>query len=610
VFIILLISAQTLVLQTLVLQTLASQSALAQTTPPPTPPTHGIVMHGTPKLAPDFDRFTYTNSRPIIGGRLVQAQLGSFDSLNPFIVRGQAAVGLRAHVFESLMVQHYDEPFALYGLLAERIETPADRTSVTFTLRKQARFSDNRPVTIEDVVFSFETLKTQGRPNHRFYYNKVQRVEFPAPRQIRFVFDKNKPDRELPMIMGLMPILPKHVYEKIDFARTSLAFPIGSGPYMVRDIDTGKQIIYERNPDYWGNSFNFARGRHNFTELRYDYYRDENAAFEAFKAGLVDIWVGRNPLRWQNGFSFPAAQDGRILKEDIANQIPAGLRGFVFNTRRPIFADKRVRRALTEVFNGAWVNKTLYANAYTRTHSYFQKSELSAYNQPADKRERKLLRGARLPTSILEKGYHAPAGDESGQNRQARRTAIKLMQDAGYELRDGIMVHRKTATPFTFEILVQTRENERLALTYRQQLARIGINIKVRFIDATQYQNRLQQFNYDMIVYNWYASLSPGNEQAFYWSSKAATQNGSRNYAGIRNKHIDRLIDALTQAKTRADFIAAARALDRLLMDGNYVVPLFHHPKQWIARWHYIEHNWRHALYGAQLDSWWANPDN
>lgn len=583
---------------------------------------HGISMHGTPELKKGFQRFTFTDSRPLTGGKLVEAKIGSFNSLNPFIVQGQAAFGLREYVFESLLARHNDEPFALYGLLAKRVQTPSDRSAVTFTLHPQAKFSDGTPVTIDDVIFSYEILKTKGRPNHRYYYAKVTKITRPSPNSlgssaarpspnsITFHFDKKNPDREMPLIMGLMPILPRHHYNADNFSASSLKIPLGSGPYIVADVSPGKQITFEKNPNYWGAKFGFATGRFNLNELVFDYYRDANSAFEAFKAGLVDIWHESNPTRWVSGYTFTAARDGRIIQETVATGLPSGLRGFVFNTRRPQFAKTDIRQALGLVFNFPWVNKTLYANAYQRTQSYFQNSALSSYQQPSDKTERVILRGAGLAKNIMRRGYSAPKGAVSGRDRQARQQAIALFAKHGFSIRNGRMVSNDTGAGFTFEILVQRREDERLALSYKRMLETIGVTVKVRLVDAAQYQNRLQRFDFDMIINNWYASLSPGNEQSFYWGSQAARQDGSRNYAGINNQYIDRAITALTQAENSDKFTSAARALDRLLMAGHYVIPLFHQPAQWVARWHHVEHNSRHALYGIQLDSWWVNADN
>lgn len=571
---------------------------------------HALAMHGTPALPENYKKFSYADSRTVVGGELTQAKIGSFDSMNPFLVRGTAPEGLRELVFESLMVRHNDEPFSLYGLLAESVSTPEDRSSVTFALREEARFSDGRPVRVEDVIFSYETLKERGRPNHRHYYGQVAAVERPAPGQIKFVLNAENPDRELPLIIGLMPILPAHVYRGGAFEKISMTPAIGSGPYVVENVEPGRRITYRRNRNYWGRGLPFSTGRHNIERLHFEYFRDENAAFEAFKAGLVDMWRETDPIRWQTGYDFPAAKDGRILKKEIETGVPSGLRGFVFNTRREIFRDPEVRRALSLVFNFEWINKSLFSGSYRRTESYFQNSDLSSKGLPASSAEKKILKGARLSRGILEKGYAAPVGDANGHNRSARQKALGILKKSGFVVTNGRLADRRTKKPLAFEILVQTREDERLALTYGRMLNGIGVTARVRYVDATQYQNRLQKFDFDMIVHNWYASLSPGNEQAFYWGSAAADQDGSRNYPGIKSKQVDKAIASLTTAKNREDFTASARALDRLLMGGHYLVPLYHVPVQRIAVWSQVEHSWKHALYGAQIDSWWINPQN
>ncbi|MEC9178461.1 MAG: extracellular solute-binding protein, partial [Pseudomonadota bacterium] len=352
-------------------------------------------------------------------------------------------------------------------------------------------------------------------------------MERPAPRQIKFIFNTDNPDRELPLIIGLMPILPEHIYKGGAFDDVSMKLPIGSGPYIVETIEPGRRITYRRNKNYWGLSMPFNKGRHNIELLDYEYFRDENSAFEAFKAGLIDLWRETDPKRWQTGYDFPAARDGRIIKKEIKTGIPSGLRGFVFNTRKKPFKDIQVRRALSLVLNFDWINKSFFSGTYQRTESYFQNSNLSAQGQSASPTEMKILRGAKLPREILQNGYVASAGDEKGHNRQVRQTALDLLNKSGYAILDGRLAHKRSGDALEFEILVQTREDERLALTYSRMLNSIGVMAKVRYVDATQYQNRLQSFDFDMIIYNWYASLSPGNEQAFYWGSAAADQKGS-----------------------------------------------------------------------------------
>ena len=570
---------------------------------------HAIAMHGQPQLAENFNAYSYANPNAPQGGQLKQAQIGSFDSLNPFSIRGNAARNIRERVFESLLDRHYGEAFALYGLLAESLTASPDRSRVTFQLRREARFSDGTPVTAQDVAFTWNLLKEQGRPNHRHYYNQVKKLETPGSHTVVFHFDSAKPDRELPLIIGLMPILPKHVYEDRDIQAASLELPLGSGPYAVSEITPGAQVRFEKREDYWGHKLALNKGRHNITTYIDDYYRDDTTAFEAFKAGELDIWFESNPQRWQSGFNFPAAKDGRIVKQDIALGTPSGLRAFVLNTRRPLLADPVLRKALDLAFDFEWINKVLYGDVYQRTQSYFGNTPLSAANQTASDQELELLRDSPLPVEALFTGYLAPVSDGSGRDRNLRRQAITLLEEAGYEIR-GKSLFTPSGQKVELEVMVQRRGDERLALSWRRMLAGIGIGLKVRLIDSSQYQRQLQVFDFDIIVYNYYASLSPGNEQAYYWGSLAADTQGSRNYAGLKDVGLDNAVQALTQAVEMEDFTLAARALDRALMSGHYFVPLYHNPKQWVASWHYVEQPATHSAYGARTDTWWLNQEN
>ncbi len=568
----------------------------------------GLAMHGTPKLGVDFTSFPYADVRALKGGRLVQAQYGNFDSLNPFSVRGNVARNLRERVFESLLERNYDEAFSLYPLLAEEVFTPPDRSFVRFTLNPKARFSDGQPVTTEDVAFTWEILKNKGRPNHRYYYGRVTHIERPNDTTITFHFDPKTADREMALIIGLMPILPKHVYAARDIQAATLQFPIGSGPYIVEEITPGAQVRFQFNPDYWGADLPVTQGRHNIITLVDDYYRDQSAAFEAFKSGLVDIWVETDSQRWLGGYAFPAARDGRVVKQEIQLGTPSGLRAIVMNTRRPALAPSAVRQVMDLMFDFQWTNKILYGGLFTRTDSYFGNTDLSAAGRAALPAERKIL-GDRLSEPALDIGYQPPVSDGSGRDRNLKRQALLILEAAGYQL-DGKTLRAPNGAPVNLELLVQRREDERLALAYRRMLAQVGITLSVRLVDASQYQRRLQTFDFDMIIYNYYASLSPGNEQAYYWGSAAADTNGSRNYAGIKNSAVDAAISALTTAATPDAFTAAARALDRALMTGHYFVPLYHTSDQWVARWTQLEHPYRHSLYGMRLETWWLNQNN
>ena len=570
---------------------------------------HGLAMHGTPALPPTFSHYRHADPRALQGGTLRQAQLGSFDSLNPFSVRGNPARNIRERVFESLLDRNYDEAFSLYGLLAESVTTAEDRTHVTFTLRPEARFSDGTPVTSADIAFTLTTLKKMGRPNHRYYYGKVTDMEIKDQRTITLYFDPTQPDRELPLILGLMPILPQHIYQNRNIQSASLELPIGSGPYVVEEITPGAQVRFQKQDDYWAADLPLMKGRHNFALIVEDYFRDENTAFESFKAGDIDVWFETNPQRWLSGYRFPAARDGRIVKQSVPLGTPSGLRAFVLNTRRPALQDPVLRQTLDLMFDFKWINKVLYGDIYQRTTSYFGNTPLSGAAPLNAEAQRQLATKAPADQARLATGYLAPESDGSGRDRRLRAKAFSLLETAGYKL-NGTQLHTPQGQPVRLEIIVQRRENERLALAWRRMLAQLGIELSVRLLDTSQYQRRLQNYDFDIIVYDYYASLSPGNEQAYYWGSEAASSQGSRNYAGIQDPLIDASIAALTRARSTEQFYAAAQLLDRGLMSGHYFVPLFHNPQQWVASWHHLAFPDQHTAYGARLESWWGSHDN
>ena len=571
--------------------------------------TYAIAMHGDPALPSEFAVVPYAKGDAPKGGRMVQGVLGTFDSLNPFIVRGLPAQFLRGYVFESLMARGYDEPFSLYGLLARTIETDDARSYVTFALDPAARFSDGAPVTAADVIFSWQLLRDHGRPNYRTYYAKVARADALDERTVRFDLG-GADDRELPLILGLMPVLAKHAIDAARFEDTTFAKPIGSGPYTVADLDPGKSVTLKRDPNYWGSELPINRGLWNFNEMRVDYYRDANAYFEAFKTGLYDVRAEHDPTRWRTGYDIPAVRDGRIVKEAFVNGLPKPAFNFVFNTRRPIFADLRVRQAITMLFDAEWINRNFFFDLYRRSASYFDGSDLSAYHRAADERERALL--APFPDAVrpdvLDGTWSPPVSDGSGRDRKSLREALGLLDAAGYELKGTTLRARGSGRPFHFEIMVTNRDDERLALAFASNLARAGIDAQARPVDAVQYDQRRISFDFDMIQYRWEESLSPGNEQSFYWGSAAADQQGSRNYMGVRSPAIDAMIAAMLAARERPDFVAAVRALDRLLISGCYVVPLFYLPEQWVARWTSIRHPGHTSLFGYLPETWWYQP--
>jgi peptide/nickel transport system substrate-binding protein len=568
---------------------------------------HGIAMHGEPALPKGFKNLPYTNPEAPKGGQLVQGVLGTFDSLNPLIVKGISPPYIRGYVVESLMARGYDEPFTLYGLVAEAVETDAERSFVTFRLNPAARFSDGKPVTVEDVIFSWQLLRDKGRPNYRSYYVKVNKAEAIGPREVRFdLADSN--DRELPLILGLMPILAKHATQPERFEETSFQAPLGSGPYVVSAVQPGKTFTLKRNPNFWGRDLAINRGFWNFDEVRFDYYREANSHMEAFKRGLYDLRHELDPGHWQSAYAFAAVREGLVIKEALSTGVPKPSSYLVFNTRRSVFHDIRVREAITHLFDFEWINHSYFFDLYRRTASYFPASELSAHGVPADEREKALL--ARFADSarpdMLDGTWSPPTSDGSGRDRRMLTRALELMSAAGYELRGTELVDRNRGVPFTFEIMVKEREEERLALLFSQSLKRTGISARVRVVDPVQFEGRRLIYDFDMIQNRWDQSLSPGNEQAFYWGSAAADQPGTRNYMGIKSAAADAMIAALLQAREREEFVAAVRALDRVLISGFYTIPLFHLPDQWIARWSRIARPGTTSLYGYLPETWWS----
>jgi peptide/nickel transport system substrate-binding protein len=570
-------------------------------------PVHGIAMHGAPKLAPGFSHLPYVDPAAPKGGRLVLGTLGTFDSLNPFIYKGVTPGNIREYVFEGLMARGADEPFSLYGLIAESVELPEDRSSITFHLRAGARFSDGVAITPQDVLFTHALLKEKGWPYHRSHYGKVASAEQTGPRSVRFIFDAPG-DREIPLILALMPILPRHRLDAETFERTTLEPPVGSGPYLIAKIDAGRSITYRRNPDWWARDLPISKGRFNFDEIRVEYFREASSLFEAFKAGEIDLRPEDDPTRWIEGYRFPAAVDGRVLKREFDTQLPSGMSALVFNTRRPIFGDARVRRASILLFDAEWINRSLFDGAYKRTQSFFERSELSSHGRPADARERALLApfAAHVKPEVLEGTYRLPVADGTGDSRANLRTALDLLKAAGYALDGGRL--KKAGAPLEFEFLAQTRQQERVMLSYARTLERLGIGLRIRQVDTAQYWARLKTFDFDMIQWTWSASLSPGNEQINRWSSKAADIEGSLNYAGVKNPAADAMIEALLAAHSAEDFTAAVRAFDRVLMSGDYVIPLFHLPKVWVAHWNRLGYPRTAPLSGIDLDAWWAKP--
>jgi peptide/nickel transport system substrate-binding protein len=570
---------------------------------------HAIAMHGAPAWPEGFSRVPYANPTALKGGRLVQGVLGTFDSLNPLIVKGIAPPSIRGYVVESLMARGYDEPFTLYGLIARKVETDAQRSYVTFHLDPAAKFSDGKPVTPEDVIFSWQLLRDKGRPNHRTYYAKVAKAEALGEQAVRFDLSGSN-DRELALILGLMPVLAKHAVKPELFEETSFQAPLGSGPYIVSEVDPGKSVTLKRNPNYWGRDLPISRGLWNFDEVRFDYYREANSHLEAFKRGLYDMRNEHDPGRWQTAYDFAAVREGRVVKEALPTGVPKASSYYVFNTRRAVFSDIRVREAISLLFDFEWINHGYFFDLYRRSASFFDDSELSSHGRPADQRERALLApfADAVRADVLDGTWSPPVSDGSGRDRATLKRALDLLAAAGYELRGTELVGRKSGRQLMFEILVTARDEERLALLFSQSLKRAGIAARVRIVDAVQYEGRRLSYDFDMIENRWDQSLSPGNEQAFYWGSAAADQPGTRNYMGVKSAAVDAMIAALLKAEDHGDFVAAVRALDRVLISGFYVIPLFYPPAQWIARWTTVGRPATTSLYGYLPETWWREP--
>lgn len=569
-------------------------------------PVHALAMHGAPKYGPGFPHFAYANPKAPKGGDVRLHAIGTFDNLNGLILKGYAAAGSLG-IYDTLLVNSDDEAFTEYGLLAEAVEVPADRSWVAFTLRKGARWHDGKPVTPEDVIFTLETLKTQGHPFYRAYYASVERAEKIGERRVRFTFVGGE-NRELPLIIGQMPILPRHYWEGREFDRTTLEPPLGSGPYRFESVDPGRSVIYARVADYWGVDLPVNRGRYNFDRIRHDYYRDATVALEAFKAGEYDFRQETSSKDWATGYDVPAVKQGLIVKVEIPNDRPTGMQGFVMNLRRPLFQDRRVREALAYAFDFEWSNQNLFYGQYTRTESYFSNTELAASGLPSPEELRILepLRG-RIPEEVFTRTYRPPANPEPGQIRQNLKRALELLNLAGWGVKGGKLLNEATGQPFAFEILLDQPIWERISLPFAKTLERLGIEAKVRTVDAAQYQKRVEEFDYDMVVDVFGQSLSPGNEQRDFWGSHAADEPGSRNTVGIKDPAVNALVDLVVSAPDRESLIQRTRALDRVLLWGHYVIPHWHIRSFRVAYWDKFGRPGAVPPYALGFETWWVD---
>ncbi|WP_417683854.1 extracellular solute-binding protein [Roseibium sp.] len=578
------------------------------------PSVHAISMHGEPALPADLTSLPYANPDAPKGGVLTLGVQGTFDSLNQFIVQGgwTSARGMKerqfgSNIFESLLMRSYSEPFTLYAHLAESVRMPDSREWIEFTLNPNARFSDGSPVTVEDVAFSFDIIRDKGRPPYRNWYGSIIRKEYPAERTIRLVFE-NGDNRELPLLIALAPILSKANTDAENFDKSSLVPPIGTGPYTFAEIEPGKRVVYKKNPDYWAKDLPIKAGFDNFDEIRIEYFRDETTLQEAFKKGLIDVLQFRDPARWTTGFDFPAAKDGRVVQETFQMGTPANMQGIAFNTRRPVFSDVKVRRALSMLFDFEWVNRNIYYGLYKRTAGFWDSSELSSIGHVADERERELL--APFPEAVtpevLEGTWRPAQADGSGRDRKVLKAALTEFGKAGFSLKDGKLVNSATGDALTFEILTKNEDEEKLALAYTRTLKLLGIDVSVRTVDPSQFEDRRIKRDFDMVFNTWYASLSPGAEQYGRWSTASADAEGSFNIVGAKDPAIDALIDAIVGARTKEDFVSAVRAFDRVLISGAYAVPLYHVPSVWMARWNTVVPPEQNSLYADEVDTWWS----
>lgn len=561
-------------------------------------------MHGLPALPEGFAHLPYAHPDAPKGGTLVMGESGTFDSLNPYILKGSAPWGIRSHMIESLMARSFAEPFSLYGLLAESIETPADRSWVAFTLRPEARFSDGSPVTVEDVIWSFETLGTKGHPRYRQAWLGVQSIRAEGDRRVRIDFAQ--PNRELPLLLGLRPVLRKAQFDGVDFAEATDTVLIGTGPYLLDGWEPGQFIAFRRNPDYWGRDLGVNRGLNNFDRVRYEYFRNPESYWEALKTGGISIFAETDPVRWLTGYDFEAVASGRLVRGEIPDRRPSGMEGFVFNTRRPIFADRRVRAALALTFDWQWVNQKLYRGAYDRIESYFGGSELGFRDEPTPG-EKALLDPfiADLAPGLLTDPWRPPVSDGTGRDRRNLRRAAKLLDEAGWAVADGAR-RNAAGERMAFEIMVVSGRDETLASLWRDALKRVGIEVTIRAVDVPQFQKRRRDYDYDMIANRWGMSLSPGTEQRYYFGSDGRDLPGTRNYMGVAEPAVDKVIEAIVAARERPAFVDAVRALDRVLTHGVYVIPFGVLPAQPLVWKRRLGKPAQASLYGWW--GWWSGP--
>ena len=582
---------------------LITQNIYAKTTT-----SHAIAMHGEPKYAEDFISVEYISNNAEKGGAIVRSAIGSYDTFNPFTLKGSSAAGIGL-LFESLTLGSSDEAFTEYGLLAKNIEWPEDRSWVSFTLRKEAKWHDGKKITSEDIVWTYNTLVEKGHPFYGYYYGDIKEVIKISEDKVKFIFATNT-NKELPLIVGQLPVLPKHYWENKNFDETTLDIPLGSGPYKIKSFDAGRSITYELNENYWGFKNNIVPikvGKDNIGTIRYDYYKDRGVEREAFKSGEIDFFSENTSKEWATGYNINAVKEGLIKKELISHENPQGMQAFAFNTRKEFFKDKRIRKALAYAFDFEWTNKNLFYGAYKRTDSFYENSELASNNLPSQD-ELKYLNPYIdiLPKEVFNSKFENPHTDGSGFIRKELQEATKLIKDAGWTLQDGKLVNSKNEL-FEFEILLVSPAFERIVLPFIDNLEKLGIKATLRTVDSSQYQKRIESFDFDMVVYTFSQSLSPGNEQRNFWGSDAADTNGSRNVIGIKNEVVDSLIEKLINAKDRQDLITITRALDRVLLWNYYVIPQWHISAYRVLYWDMFDQPKEKPKYSLGFDTWWIN---
>ena len=568
---------------------------------------HGLAMHGLPLHKIQENYLPYVNPNAPKGGTLRLGVYGSFDNLNRIAFKGSKASGL-GYVNDTLMRRVWDEAFTLYGLIAEFIEIPEDRSSITFYINRKAKFHDGSSITREDVLFSLKTFQTLGTPNQKKTYSKIIKTEMVDNNGIKMFFSNNE-DKELPLIVaGFLPIVPKKYYENIDVTKTFLDIPLGSGPYKIKSLEPGRQIIYERIKNYWAKDLLVNKGQYNFDTLIYDYYKDSNVLLEAFKVGEYDYRREHNVKKWKSNYDFDAVNQGDVILQEINNDRPTGMNALVMNSRKDIFNNRRVRLALSYAYDHEWINKALYDNAYTRTDSYFDNSPLASSGLPSEL-ELELLYpwNDLIPKEVFTSSYAPPVSDGSGIPRSNLRVAKNILEEEGWFIENGKLM--KNGKEFSFEFLIVSPSVEKIALAFQKTLEVLGITMSIRTVDSSQYQARMINYDFDMIKASWNVSLSPGNEQQFYWGSNIGKKDGSKNYAGVNSPVVDDLIKKLIGAKNRVELTTAIHALDRVLLWGHYVIPLYHSNTDRIAYWNFLEYPDIIPLYGIVIESWWANPE-